>query len=332
MEIMLDLHLMPRITRRLPPLLACLALAAMSPTAHGQFGRQRPSGPVSRARPPSAWPPAIADQFFSNAFDTLEGKRPDFAAMKPATGAASGSGVAPSTSAAGSGGGGWSAFVSGDTLVDEIKAMKGIVDKAIAKKGDFTRGGYKEARNGFSSIAAAFGVIAAYDGDVRWKQSAPRARDVFGRVAADCNQGNNETFTAASKAAEDLKALLDGATLEGAVAANVAWHRVAARPPLMWRLEEAEKGVAESIASEAAFKKSADRLAHEAEVIAMIGEFIRQPEFEFFEDDTYLGYAATMRDAAVQAAAAAKKGDYGAATSAVSGLRKACTDCHGDYR
>ena len=69
-----------------------------------------------------------------------------------------------------------------------------------------------------------------------------------------------------------------------------------------------------------------------SEIAALIGEFIRQPDFEFHDDETYAGYASTMRDAAVTAAAAARKGDFDAASAAVSSLRKACTDCHGDYR
>jgi len=64
----------------------------------------------------------------------------------------------------------------------------------------------------------------------------------------------------------------------------------------------------------------------------MIGEFVQQPDFEFFDDDTYTGYASAMRDAAVAAAAAAKKGDHAAAVAAIGGISTACTDCHGEYR
>lgn len=312
------------------PLLAWLALATDASSA---FGRSRPSEPAPRAKPPTSWPPAIADQFFSNAFDTLDGPRPDFTSIRPAN-ADGAVAVGPPSAGAGSkaGDGTWSQLISGETLVDEIKSMKGVVAKAIDKKGDFTRGSYKDARNGFSTIAAAFGVMAAHPDDVRWKKSAARARDVFSRVAIDCGQGSNDAYASATKGADDLETLLEGGTLQGPTAATMPWNRIAARPPLMWRLEEAEKLIAAAIASESAFGKSAERLAHEAEVVAMIGEFVRQPEFEFFDDDTYRGYAATMRDAAVRTAAAARKGDFAAASSAVSGLRKACTDCHGGYR
>lgn len=300
-------------------------MAVAASTALAQFGRPRPAGPVRRAAPPADWPAPIAEQFFSDAFATLEGPRPDFTAKRPAPGATT-------TATATAGGFTWSALVSPETLVDEIKQMKRLVDQSVDKQRSFISGGFKDARNGFSSIAASFGVIAAYDGDVRWKKDAPQARDLFARVAFDCNQGNPATFSAAKKAAETLASLLDGNAIEAGAAAGLPWNRIAARTPLMWRLDAVETSLGEAIASQAAFDKEAERLVHEAEIAALIGEFIRQPDFEFHDDETYAGYASTMRDAAVAAAAAARNGDFDAASAAVSSLRKACTDCHGDYR
>ena len=67
-------------------------------------------------------------------------------------------------------------------------------------------------------------------------------------------------------------------------------------------------------------------------MVALIGEFIQQPQCDDFGDETYRGYASTMRDAAVQAAAATRKGEFAAAQAAVSALRKSCDTCHADYR
>jgi cytochrome c556 len=39
-----------------------------------------------------------------------------------------------------------------------------------------------------------------------------------------------------------------------------------------------------------------------------------------------------MRDAAVAAGAAARRGEYDAARTAIGAVSKACTDCHGEYR
>ncbi len=303
-------------------------LVASTP-AMGQFGGGRSGTVRTRATPPVSWSSAVSSQFFPDAFAVLEGPRPDFSAVaESASQPNADSGMGGDTVSSGT----WSSYVSGDTLADEIKTMKLEIDKIVAKKRDFTGGGYQDARNAFSSIAAAFGVISVYSGDVRWKESAARARDRFAAAANECSQGNDQTFAVATQAAEDLQKLISGSRLDGPVANTVAWNRIAARSPLMTRLERAEKGLAEVSASEAAFAKDPERFLHEAEIVAMIGEFIQQPDFEDFDDDTYREYASTMRNAAVQAAAATKKGDFATAQSAVSALRKSCDTCHGDYR
>lgn len=310
--------------------LVLLALFAPLPwlaTAEAQFGRGRPAGPRARAVPPESWPQSVTGQFFPDAFAELEGPRPDFTPLPESapTGATAGA-------ATPSGGRSWSSLISGETLADEIKTMKLEIDKVVAKKRDFTGGGYLDARNNFSSIAAALAVIAVYDGDPRWKESAPRGRDRFAAVASECNQGNDKTFAIATGGAEDLQKLVSGSRLQGGGADTVDWGRIAARSPLMMRLGRAEKALAEVSAAEASFTKEPERLLHEAEIVAMIGEFLQQPECDDYDDDTYRGYASTMRDAAVQAAAAARKGDFATAQSAISALRTSCDTCHADYR
>jgi cytochrome c556 len=309
-------------------LLALLALLPCPSAAEAQFGSSRPAAPRQRAEPPQSWSRGTAGQFFPDAFAELEGPRPDFTAVTttPAGGSNAVEGGSPDAART------WSSLVSGETLADEIKTMKMEIDKIIAKKRDFTGGGYLDARNGFSSIAAAFAVIAVYDGDVRWKDTATRGRDRFAAVAFECNQGNDNTFAIATQAAEDLQKLVSGSGIGGAAGKQDDWSRIAARQPLMARLERAEKALAEVSASEAAFTKDAERLLHEAEIVALIGEFIQQPQCDDFDDETYRGYASTMRDAATQLATATRKGEFAAAQSAISTLRKSCDTCHGDYR
>lgn len=315
-------------------LLVSLMVVSGTPTmARAQTGASRRGGPKLRARPPAKWDSATESHFFADAFAELdaEGPRPDFARLTKGTADAPASSGAQSASPLDPGAG-WSAFISADTLVDEIKQQKKSVDEAVAKKSQFMGGGYQDARDALSSIAAAFGVIAAYSGEVRWKNRAAVARDAFARVAADCTKGDDAAFAAATKAAEDLQKLLSEGAIEGIAAADVKWHRIAARPPLMKRLELAERAAREATASSVAFDKAAERFLHEAELIAMIGEFVQQPDFEFFDDDTYRGYATAMRDAAGAAVAAARRGEYDSARTAIGAVSKACTDCHGEYR
>jgi len=311
-------------------LVAAITLSAAQAAAAPQ--RRSPAESV-RARPPATWDKATETAFFDDAFATLEGERPRFDDGRDSQnqGAARPAPPSPDDSRDGFM---WSALVSPDTLTDEIKDMKARVDTAVASASDFKGGGYDDARVGFSAIALTFAVIAAHDGDVRWKKDAKQARDLFARVGANCKVGTAQSFAEAKARVADLGTLLDGGSIEASAVRedDFKWSQVAGRPALMARLEAADALVAAAVASKDDFTKQAEKLLHETEMIATIGEVIQRPDYEYHDDDTYRGYAAAMRDAAIQARDAAAKSDYDAARTAVGALKKSCDTCHGDYR
>jgi hypothetical protein len=307
-------------------LLATLAVVATGGPAHAD----RAAKPVKRSAPPTgAWDKGTAGTFFDDAFATLDGPRPAFASRSAAPVAAVAAATAPAE-----GGFRWSTLVSEGTLTDEIKDMKAVVAAATARPADFKGGGYEQAREAFSSIALAFAVIAAYDQDVRWKKDAERARDLFARVGFNCKVGTDQSLAESKLGLADLEALLDGGAPERQADRDddFRWSQVAGRPALMTRLEAAEAGVGTGIASKAEFDRQIAALVHDAEMVAAIGEAIQQPDFEYHDDDTYRGYAAAMRDAALQLRAACDEKNYESARAAAGALKKSCDACHGDYR
>jgi len=318
--------------RATTPVALAMVLAVVScslPT----IGTAAPPRERVRARPPESWPALATATFFDDAFTTLEGARPDFGAL--AAGRAPG--AAPATTPAASDGFRWSALVSAETLVDEVKDMRSAVQAAIASTTAFKGGGYESAREAFSSIALAFGVIAAYDGEVRWKTDAVAARDRFARVGFNCKVGTDQSFAEAKARATDLAALLDGSGLPSPSdgdpdAGDATWSQVAARPALMNRLDRCDATVNAAVASRADFNRDLARLLHEVEMAAVIAEVIQRRDYEYHDDDTYRGYAAAMRAAALEARSAAAKEDYDAVRAAVGTLKKSCDTCHGDYR
>ena len=311
-------------------LIAFITLSAAQAAAAPQ--RRSPAESV-RARPPATWDKATETAFFDDAFATLEGERPRFDDGRDSRNQDDAPPAPPSPDDSGDGFM-WSALVSPDTLTDEIKDMKARVDAAVASATDFKGGGYDDARVGFSAIALAFAVIAAHDGDVRWKKDAQQARDLFARVGANCKVGTAQSFAEAKARVADLGTLLDGGSIDASPERDddFKWSQVAGRPALMARLEAADALVAAAVASKGDFTKQVEKLLHETEMIATIGEVIQRPDYEYHDDDTYRGHAAAMRDAAIQARDAAAKNDYEAARTAVGALKKSCDTCHGDYR
>lgn len=299
----------------------------------GRADAERAARPVKRsAPPPSAWDKGTAGTFFDDAFATLEGPRPDFASRSAVPAAAEAAATA-ATPGAGAGFR-WSTLVSEGTLTDEIKDMKSVIAKATARPADFKGGGYDRAREAFSSIALAFAVIAAHDQDVRWKKDAELARDLFARAGFNCKVGTDQSLAESKLCLADLEALLDGISPQRQSDRDdeFRWSHVAGRPALMKRLEAAETVVAAGMASKAEFDRRIDELVHDAEMVAAIGEAIHRPDFEYHDDETYRGYSAAMRDAAVRLRAACADKNYESARTAAGDLKKSCDSCHGDYR
>jgi hypothetical protein len=317
--------------------LAALAGAiVLGPTAAwSQVRMNRGEKPKVRAKQPAAWDKTTESAFFPDAFATLEGERPDFAAAA-AAGSTQAGAAAPATGGAPAAGGfKWSSLVSADTLVDEIKEMKGVAAKAVSSASDFKGGGYNDARQAFSSIALAFAVIADFDGDARFKKESPAARGLFARVGNNCKVGTQQSFDESKVRVADLDALLQGNPLDSRPESDdeeLTWSKIAARPALMTRLETADEIANAAVASKDDFTKQVEKLLHEVEIVAMIGEAIQRPDHEYHDDDTYRGYAAQMRDAAVKARAAIQRSDYDAARGAIGEMKKSCDTCHGDYR
>ena len=290
------------------------------------------TGPARRARPPAGdWDKATAGVFFADAFAELHGQRPDFRSARsdPAP-----EPTPPDEPGVAADGFAWSALVSGATLVDEIKDMRDRVTPTVATPSTFKGGGYIDAQKAFSILALAFGVIAAHDDDVRWKKDAATARDLFARVGFNCKVGTDQSLKESKLRVDDLAALLDGNPPQGTPDRedDFRWSQVAGRPPLMTRLEEAEQAIGAALASSGEFTKQLGRVAHEAEIVAAIGQVIHQPDFEDHDDGSYRGYAVGLRDAASGLRKACQDKDYAAATAAAAALSKNCTDCHGEYR
>jgi hypothetical protein len=203
---------------------------------------------------------------------------------------------------------------------------------AVSSQSDFKGGGYDKAREAFSAVALAFGVIAAYDQEIRWKKDAETARDLFARVGSNCKVGTDQSFNESKLRVADLESLLDGIapTARADREEDFRWSQVAGRPALMSRLESADATLAAASASKADFDKAVERVLRDAEIVAVIGEVIQQADYEYFDDDTYRGYASTMRDAALRLRDAAQKKDYETARAALGALKKSCDSCHGE--
>ncbi len=288
-----------------------------------------------RALPPK-WDDRVRDAFFSDARGMLEGERPNFGdrsgtASSPGPGGVADVGSTP----AAAGGFAWSKIISADTLQDEIKGLQNEVKDNVKNPSDFKGNRFKRARDDYSILATAFAVIGEYDGDVRWKDQAVTARDLFGRAGMNCKVATDQSFDDAKLRADDLATLIRGDTLPANANAEpkTNWAKTVNRPPLMHRLDLAQTGhLAPWTANAGDFNKHLDGVLHEAEIVAMIAHVIQQEGFDYTDDKSYLGFARDMETQALDIALAAKAKNYDQARTAAGKLSQACNACHGSFR
>ncbi len=303
---------------------------------HAAIPAAEPQGPrPTRALPPK-WPKSVADVFFSDARAKLIGKRPNY----PAVSSRDSHPVGPSTTegsdlpAAATGEFAWSKLISPETIEDEIKSLQKQVSENVTTPANFKGGGFKAGRRHFTELALLFAIIAQYDGQVRWKDKSGGIRDLMGRAGQNCAVGTDASYNEARLRKEDLEQLVQGAlTSAPAADPDARWDKIADRAPLMQRIEQAQQqGVAPWTANPGEFSKNASALLREAELISAVAETIQREGYSDSDDETYLGFARKMRDAAMEVAAAVRGKNYDAARAASGNIEKACSGCHEQFR
>ncbi len=289
------------------------------------------SAPSVRAKPPAF--DSRPGTFFNDVFrEGLTGARPDDLGTPKKKAPVGGSSGGDSDSG---GSGDWDKIVSASTLENEIKSLKREVDDSINTITDFKSRGARKVRKHFAMLAAAFGVIGQYGGDVRWKNIAHDARETFAQSSKNAKTVSEGSYKEAKLRKEDLQTLLSGGSFSTTKKgeAEFEWNQVLIRGQIMQRIELAQKDRLKPMTSNAdEFKKNKDDIIHEAEMLAMMSEILTKDEMEDGDDDDYEEFCRTMQKACVEIKEAVRDEDLAKASAALGDIMQACDDCHENYR
>jgi Cytochrome C' len=296
------------------------------------FGQRKPE----RAEAPKFAEGQYKNVFFPDPSSQLKGKRPDGQAtanpVRPSATNADNSQSAEMP-AASQDAMAWHNLISPTSLEDLIKGAKLRLDKAITTPAAFAGGGFAVARREFSMLALLFAIIEKHPGDVRWKSSAPTARDLLTRVAANSKVGSQQVYAEAKKRLQDLGDLTNGAALTGNASSEIAWSQLIDRVPLMQLLEWAQRDNINSITSNPAdFAKNKDAVQRFAELVAVLGKASLIEDMPDANDDDYVTIAKEMIEQARQLSEAARTGNAELARQSAAKLGQSCNKCHEVFR
>ena len=279
--------------------------------------------------------------FFDNVFkDALVGDRPKPAtaaeiAAKKNTASSTGNADTGTGSTASSGGSGkWSKYISAEAIQSELKSLSNLMNTHVTSPGKFKSGGNREVRQVASMAAVMFGVIAEFDGDVKWKDIAAGARDAFAQCAQSSSTTSSQAYNQAKNRKEDLMQILSGGPFKPPVkpSEDFEWASVADVSELMKRLKISyREKIKPWVASESDYKDNFDDLMQEAAIVAVIGEVLKKESMENADNDDYVEFSDALRDGAAMIMQSAAAKDHGMAVKGAGMIDQSCQNCHGEY-
>lgn len=308
----------------------CLAMAGAGQGDLRATAADREEPPRRRAAPPD-WSSDVLDAFFRDAREQLVGERPQAGARQ--TNDRSRPGPAPQARTTGDEKA-WSAWIDEAALTTEVKRIHHGLRSPLANPSKFKAGGYLPCRRDYSLLAVLMAIIAEHPDRVRWHDQASLLAKRFQAAAEACKTADDESYAAASAAKIDLEEIIRGGRLAGeAPEDSPPWPELAERRYLMQRMETAlEKRIQGAVANAATLRREADQVAHEAQLVAALGEVICRSPYEYADDADFVAMANDLRDAAQTLTQAARDRDHEAAVAAVSRITQSCSDCHAGYR
>jgi len=307
------------------------AFSLMGPSA---FAQRKPE----RVEAPKFTTGQLNSVFFPDAASQLKGQRPTSQlAPKPATGNKSAvttnTGDASTGSTTDSDPLAWHNLISPTALEDLIKGSKVRLDKTITTPAAFAGGGFAVARKEFSMQALLFAIIESHPGNVRWKSSAPVARELLSRVAANTKVGSAQVHEEAKKRLLDLGDLTNGTPLSGKANSEVNWSKLIDHVPAMQLLDWAQKdNISPNVANPELFAKNKDAVQHYAELVSVLGKVLTVEEMPYADDKEYVILAKAMVEQAQQVVSAVKTENADLARQSAAKLLQSCNTCHETYQ
>lgn len=300
-------------------MLSCMIVFSLPIVAMAQSSKL-----PNRAKPPVFEAQKFEGVFFPDVNSALNGQLPktqstlQINSSAVAGSSASNAGVDPM---------GWKDLIAAETLEDLVKTSKLRLDKIVTTPAAFAGGGNLNARREFSLLTLLFAIVETYPGEVRWKASAPAARDALQRAA------QNMAYDESKKRLQDLQSLLNGSAWNVETKQAIDWGNLIDIAPLMRVAEWAhDEQIAKLTSSEASFKKNQEEIGKLAELVAVLGKACTFETMPNADDAQFVSLAKEMIDHAKQVRLAVETGDAELARTAASKLSLSCTNCHNSYK
>lgn len=227
----------------------------------------------------------------------------------------------------------WTKVVTVDDLTTELSyVVTNSLAQNLKKQGDYDKFVKKINEDGHLAAMLA-ALVAAHPDAGNWKGVATQVQAQAVELATAAENKGKKNFDTASAAYKKMTDLIakgkKGDKVDAPGGDSTDWPSLGELKHMMKRVDVCDKQLRGPTANADAFKKGAEKLRHEAALLAAFSDVSPgfRPGEKAFETN-----AAKMSVASREIAAAAKDGDYEKANKAYTVIKQACNDCHKAYR
>ena len=227
----------------------------------------------------------------------------------------------------------WKSIITAEQIDAEMKSVRNHLTASMQSVGQYNSH-YKELQIDGAVMAALAGILMAHPEELSWKKNAKFIRDLGGKIAENSVGLGKKSFDATKLPYEQAMAVLSGSLPPDLPESTDKFDfvDVASKGDLMKRMDVAYQWMKKNVPTEDVFKGEAEKITHEAIVLATLASIIRTDSYGSTDEEEYQTFASMMVKASQGISESAISGDYKMFNESISKLQKSCDECHVEYR
>ena len=235
---------------------------------------------------------------------------------------------------AASGGSDWKDLITGELIGEETKKIKNRLTDSLSSVGKYN-GNYKDGIQVDGVVLAALAqVLHEHPDSLSWKGDAPTVRDLSAELAKKAKGLGQASYDPSKEVFIKLEGVLSGNKPPGLEEAppKLPFGEFANRMGLMKRMQKSFDYMKSNIQNEAAFKKEAETIQHEAAMLATLTKVTGAKEYPGGDEDEYQQFIKDLVQASKDVVEASKADEYPKFQDGMTRVQKLCDACHQAYR
>ncbi len=190
--------------------------------------------------------------------------------------------------------------------------------------------GMAEIPSNGATLAILAGVAAKHADKVRWQSKAKFVRDLAAQMLAEDLARGRKSYEQVKEPFEKIVEILDGSEPAELPESKdqAVFSDVAAFGGVMKRMDRGFKWIQTNARDQESYKENAERVKHEAAILAVMARVINEEGYGFSDDEDFVKFAGQLLEACRAIEMSLKTENFDQYDKAISSIDQLCTRCH----